>query len=406
MAVNPMQRKSRNSFLLGMIVTLLITGIIIVLLFLQLKKSQDEYAAELAKKVNVYSINQDVKSGQILTEDMFTTISVSKEAVPANATSMSSVVSSWYLQTEDGKTISRDADGLYINEPDSIIELTYSNGQYITPDGETTNLRTEPYTYENDMGEKLYFAQTAGSIADITRLYEDLNTGNVYKYIIVNGTVQKEVIKLNSVPLLAKIDMKSKTVVTPDQIVQSDAVVTDDARIEEYNMVSLPVDLMTDDYIDIRLLLPSGQNFIVVAKKQVEIPTNADGTYVADTIRVQLTEAEVLSMSSAMVEAYGIPGAKLYANKYVEAGIQDAATQTYYPNNAVIEQINNNPNIVEIARQTLINRIASARELRQKYLQPVIDDEPAYDGNVQAGLDTSTGNADAARRQYLESLGY
>ena len=32
MAVNPMQRKSRNSFLIGVIVTLLITGIIIVLL--------------------------------------------------------------------------------------------------------------------------------------------------------------------------------------------------------------------------------------------------------------------------------------------------------------------------------------------------------------------------------------
>ena len=41
MAVNPMQRKARNSFLLGMIATLLITGAIIVLLFLQLKKLND-----------------------------------------------------------------------------------------------------------------------------------------------------------------------------------------------------------------------------------------------------------------------------------------------------------------------------------------------------------------------------
>ena len=34
MASNPMQRKARNSFLLGMIITLLITGAIIVFLFL------------------------------------------------------------------------------------------------------------------------------------------------------------------------------------------------------------------------------------------------------------------------------------------------------------------------------------------------------------------------------------
>ena len=33
MATNPMQRKSRNSFLLGMLLTLVITGIIIVYYF-------------------------------------------------------------------------------------------------------------------------------------------------------------------------------------------------------------------------------------------------------------------------------------------------------------------------------------------------------------------------------------
>ena len=38
MASNPMQRKSRNSFLLGIIVTLLITGVVIAFLLLQLKQ--------------------------------------------------------------------------------------------------------------------------------------------------------------------------------------------------------------------------------------------------------------------------------------------------------------------------------------------------------------------------------
>ena len=45
MATNPMQRKARNSFLLGMLVMLLISGIIIALLFIQLmnktKKEQE-----------------------------------------------------------------------------------------------------------------------------------------------------------------------------------------------------------------------------------------------------------------------------------------------------------------------------------------------------------------------------
>ena len=46
MAINPMQRKARNSFLLGMFITLLITGAIIGLLAMQLmnriKKEQEE----------------------------------------------------------------------------------------------------------------------------------------------------------------------------------------------------------------------------------------------------------------------------------------------------------------------------------------------------------------------------
>ena len=42
MATNPMQRKARNSFLLGIIVTLIITGVVIALLMLQLKNYKDK----------------------------------------------------------------------------------------------------------------------------------------------------------------------------------------------------------------------------------------------------------------------------------------------------------------------------------------------------------------------------
>ena len=392
MAVNPMQRKARNSFLLGMILTLIITGVVIALLFLQLKKVKDEQAAELAKLVNVYTLKYDVKGGEIITEDMFETISVNKETIPENATSLSTVIDSWYLQTEDGKTINRDEEGLYINESDGLLEVTSSEA----------NSRNT-YTYDND-GETLYFMSTTNSDGDITRLYEEINTGNVYKYVLENGTITRQFIKLNSVPLLAKIDLKANTVITPDYIVQSDEVVTNDARLEEYNMVVLPADLSTGDYIDIRLMLPSGQNFIVISKSKVEIPENPDGSYIADTIRVQLTESEIMLMSSAIVEAYGIEGAYLYANKYVEPGLQNSATETYYPNNAVVDQINTNPNIVTEARNGLINRIASARDIRQNHLQPMIDGNEEYSTSVQDGLNEGTAKSQEARANYLELL--
>lgn len=368
MAVNPMQRKSRNSFLLGMIITLLVTGIIIVLLFLQLKSAKDEQAAEAATKVNVYTLTQDVKSGQVITQDMFTMLAVSKKTVPSNATSVLSVIDSWYLQTKDGTMIFTDKDGLYYLD---------ANGNQV-------------------------------------RVYQEPETANYYILKTVNREEVKEYIELNNVPVVAKVDLKANTVMTPSLVVQSDQVITNDIRKEQYNMISLPVDLMTGDYVDIRLKAPNGQNFIVVSKKMVEVPMNADGTYIPDTIAMNLREDEILAISSAIVEAYGMQGAILYANKYTEPGMQDAATPTYRPSNAVTTLIGlasdgtiTNPNIIEEAKAELRKRYSSvATDARANHLQPAINGDATYDSNVQSGMSEGATNDAATRKKYLESLQY
>ena len=62
MATNPMQRKARNSFLLGMLLTTLILGAVIALLFMQLMQKNKEEKEELATSVQVYVLKQDVKN--------------------------------------------------------------------------------------------------------------------------------------------------------------------------------------------------------------------------------------------------------------------------------------------------------------------------------------------------------
>ena len=69
MATNPMQRKARNSFLLGMLVMLLISGIIIGLLFMQLMNKMKKEQEDKANSVIAYVLNQDVKAGQTVTDD-------------------------------------------------------------------------------------------------------------------------------------------------------------------------------------------------------------------------------------------------------------------------------------------------------------------------------------------------
>ena len=431
MASNPMQRKARNSFLLGMIVTLLIAGVIIALLFMQLKQKTDELQAEVNAKRNVYVLKQDVKSGQIITEDMFETKQVNQDAIPSNATATASVISTWFLQTKDGKTFNTDyynnitnqtfsqpEQGLYINEPDSIIEIVEIDGKkykcedkYTGSKNDLTEVSSRDEVVQDDDGA--YIVDATNSSDKITRVYQEATTGEYYIYKLDTSSMTtsnsrtrvKEYLTLQQAPVVAKVTMNKNTVVTPSLVVQSDEVVTDDVRQQEYNMVVLPVDLMTDDYIDIRLMTPSGQDFIVVSKAKVDIPTNVDGSYITDTVRVNLREDEILSMSSAIVEAYGLLGSKLYATKYVEAGMQEPSLPTYTPNAAVTAQIQSNPNIVSVASEELASRYSeSAKKNRNDYLQSLINSSEDYSSNIQDKADEKITNQNTARQKYLESL--
>ena len=60
----------------------------------------------------------------------------------------------------------------------------------------------------------------------------------------------------------------------------------------------------------------------------------------------------------------------------------------------VFSDINENPNIVEQASQELAARYSQhSKDVRNQYLQSVINDEMGYDSNVQAGLDESSSSS-------------
>ena len=54
MAMNPMQKKARTSFILGVFITILITGIVIVLLLLHTNNLNKEIATMKSNLVKVY----------------------------------------------------------------------------------------------------------------------------------------------------------------------------------------------------------------------------------------------------------------------------------------------------------------------------------------------------------------
>lgn len=436
MASNPMQRKSRNSFLLGIIVTLLITGVVIAFLLLMLKQKDEQIKAEQEARVTVYTLSQNVKAAQILTQDMFVPQSVNVNTVPSNATSIASVIDSWFLQTKEGEQVCTDKYGLYLNRangdkaPDTIIEVFTNTGDVIEDSKGNKIENGESYVEVGGVIEKVNSTATNIQVDEygkffvdtqendkITRVYQEIATDEFYVFKIDTQTMNtsgnkvrvKEYIDIKNVPVLARVDMNKNTVITPEFVVQSSEVITDDTRQEEYNMIVLPVDLMTDDYIDIRLMTPNGQNFIVVSKARVEVPLNADNTYVSDTIKVNLREDEILAMSSAIVEAYGAKGSKLYVTKYADPAMQAAALPTYTPNTAVTAQIQSNPNIVDVAKTELASRYSeAAKKARNEYLQQYINSIEAdqYNNNIQSGMEEDIGTSITTRKKYLDSLGY
>lgn len=357
MATNPIQRKARNSFLLGMLLTLVIMGAIVAFLIIQLKNYRDKEKAELANSANVWVLSRDVISGQVITTDMLQRQVVNKNNIPSNAIGDMTILDNYSLEDKEGNSVITE----YKNNSSTL---------YLSKNGSKYELKEE-------------------------------ETGNYY--IEVNK--EKQYIELANVPIIAKVNMNKNTVVTTEMISKSNEKITDDVRKQEYNMLVLPTQIQNEEYIDIRLALPTGQDYIVVSKKQVEIP-QVSGVDAKDTIWLKLTESEILTMNNAIVDAYRILGSKIYVTTYTEAGIQTAAIPTYIPSNEVAKLIQDDPNIVTTAKNELISRYNNNSGTRNDVLNNAINNSGA-DGeeNVKTKTEESITATKENRKTYLDSLG-
>ena len=198
--------------------------------------------------------------------------------------------------------------------------------------------------------------------------------------------------------------MKEGTVLTSDQIQDKDNAVSNDLRKQEYNMIVLPSQITSGDYIDVRLTLSNGLDYIVVSKKQVTIP-EIDGVPSASTMSINLTEEEIMTLSEAIVESYIDEGSILYATTYVEPGMQEMAVATYVPSQNVVNQISVNPNIEQQAKNALVSRFNNNQATRtliedakSQYIQDRVD-------SIEAGVQEQITKAKEERERYLESLG-
>lgn len=158
-----------------------------------------------------------------------------------------------------------------------------------------------------------------------------------------------------------------------------------DLRKVEFNMFLLQTDQRMGDFIDIRIVFPNAENYIVLGKKQIKAMEATD-----NLLWLWLDEAEIHLISSAIIDAYLHPGTKLYAATYIQPEMQTAAIPFYPANPDVLDLMRTDPNILKKASDILARE---ARVLLESHLQAMTLDEVT---KVSAGVGEELSNTNAA----------
>lgn len=211
--------------------------------------------------------------------------------------------------------------------------------------------------------------------------------GDLEKIKFPESAVQENFImdKYDAVDKYYKVDLTYGTPLTNDMIM--DTELDDTSREQDIVADVFPVGLKVGDYVDIRLLYPKGEDYVVVSHLRVDEINS-------DTVKVVMTEQQRLFYDSAYVENYinSQSGSLTYFAKYTEPGIQKEATVTYSVPQSIMTLLNNNPDIVTDIQNGVINRdvIDSNTEL-------ITSDEA---GSLQSGRTDYKSKIQAARQLY------
>jgi len=204
--------------------------------------------------------------------------------------------------------------------------------------------------------------------SQIHKLEESLfNIGDVQKGFVVKQTVRagekitEEVLEEVDVPIKLglnlitnkndiidkyfRVSLGDGTVLTTDDIVEKK--IDNTFRYFDTVIDELPIGLRTGDYVDIRIAFPFGEDFIAISHKRVEELNTG-------IMKLILSESEIYTYQSMLVDKALYEGTKIYAVEYIDAGSQ-AVAEVYYPLNKNLSELSSmNPNLLELVKQEMI----------------------------------------------------
>ena len=209
------------------------------------------------------------------------------------------------------------------------------------------DLKAANIMYQTELSNNQQTVYVATDLINAGDIVTDTGeNANVEKQTVYTGFESYNYITESEMNTRAKVDIAAGVPVMYNMV--TDVVVDNDTRDYEISVANLTTDQKENDVVDIRVIFPNGEDYVILSKKQI---TNLNLENCVFTS--QLNEEEILRFASAIVDAYMTTGARIYTTRYVEENIQETSTPNYPVRETTIALINSDPNVVTKATETL-----------------------------------------------------
>lgn len=134
-----------------------------------------------------------------------------------------------------------------------------------------------------------------------------------------------------------KIGVMANGHISTDMVAEQNYGPTD--RLQLVSVDAMSPSLKDGDYVDIRMITPSGLNYVVMSKKRVN-------RIYSSGLEMVMSEAELMVYSGLVIDQFMHPGTIIYTSKYLEPTIQKSNYTMYVPPKGILDYMKVNANMI------------------------------------------------------------
>lgn len=157
-----------------------------------------------------------------------------------------------------------------------------------------------------------------------------------------------------------KLDLTQGTALSSDMIMSEQ--LEDSMRLYDVVTDENPIGLTVGKYVDIRISMPLGEDFVAMSHKRVYGINNG-------ILKLALSEMDIHTYNSMLVDKILYPGTRIYAVEYVQPSAQQPAERYYPLSKNILEIVQKDPNLASELRPDILAR----RNQLEESLKVVMD---------------------------------